>query len=178
MCQYSLALTPIYKQQVLQALRTASNIIVYKNYMEEILSPYSEKITVTPSAADTVIFKAEARVPQKDICTVLMPSRTGDEGKGFHVLREAVNILKKKRSGFEVILPTYSSTEGEDAFIKYTRWHTQEELPELYAQADICVIPSFWREPFGITAVEAMASGKPVVASRTGGLVSAILFPN
>ncbi|NEQ18713.1 MAG: glycosyltransferase family 1 protein [Microcoleus sp. SIO2G3] len=38
-----------------------------------------------------------------------------------------------------------------------------------YAAADVCVIPSHY-EPFGLVALEAMASGTPVVASDIGGL--------
>jgi glycosyltransferase involved in cell wall biosynthesis len=44
-----------------------------------------------------------------------------------------------------------------------------EELPLYYAAADICVVPSHY-EPFGLVAIEAMASGTPVVASDVGGL--------
>jgi glycosyltransferase involved in cell wall biosynthesis len=36
--------------------------------------------------------------------------------------------------------------------------------------ADVVVMPSQWEEGFGLTAIEAMAFGKPVVASNTGGL--------
>lgn len=42
-------------------------------------------------------------------------------------------------------------------------------LPTYYAAADVCVIPSY-HEPFGLAAVEAMASGTPVIASNLGGL--------
>ncbi|MBD1871388.1 glycosyltransferase family 1 protein [Leptolyngbya sp. FACHB-671] len=45
--------------------------------------------------------------------------------------------------------------------------HTQ--LPTYYAAADVCVVPSHY-EPFGLVAIEAMASGTPVVASDVGGL--------
>ncbi|HAA30633.1 MAG TPA: glycoside hydrolase [Cyanobacteria bacterium UBA8553] len=38
-----------------------------------------------------------------------------------------------------------------------------------YAAADVCVVPSHY-EPFGLVAIEAMASGPPVVASQVGGL--------
>ncbi|MBI2964800.1 MAG: glycosyltransferase [Chloroflexi bacterium] len=45
----------------------------------------------------------------------------------------------------------------------------QEQLPEFYSAADICVLPSFY-ESFGLAALEAAACGTPVVASRVGGL--------
>lgn len=44
-----------------------------------------------------------------------------------------------------------------------------EVLPAYYAAADVCVVPSHY-EPFGLVAIEAMASGTPVVASDVGGL--------
>ncbi|NEO68522.1 glycosyltransferase family 1 protein [Moorena sp. SIO3H5] len=44
-----------------------------------------------------------------------------------------------------------------------------ELLPAYYAAADVCVVPSHY-EPFGLVAIEAMASATPVVASDVGGL--------
>lgn len=44
-----------------------------------------------------------------------------------------------------------------------------ETLPLYYAAADVCVVPSHY-EPFGLVAIEAMASRTPVVASKVGGL--------
>lgn len=35
---------------------------------------------------------------------------------------------------------------------------------------DVLVVPSLWEEPFGLVAVEACASGVPVIATRRGGL--------
>ncbi|MGD1912023.1 MAG: glycosyltransferase family 4 protein [Rivularia sp. (in: cyanobacteria)] len=46
---------------------------------------------------------------------------------------------------------------------------SQEDLPSYYAAADVCVVPSHY-EPFGLVAVEAMASFTPVIASDVGGL--------
>ncbi len=43
------------------------------------------------------------------------------------------------------------------------------ELPPLYSAADVVVVPSSY-ESFGLVALEAMACGTPVVASRVGGL--------
>ncbi|HEY8490325.1 MAG TPA: glycosyltransferase, partial [Dehalococcoidia bacterium] len=48
-----------------------------------------------------------------------------------------------------------------------------ERLPRYYNAADVCVVPSYY-ESFGLVAVEAMACGTPVVASRVGGLVGTV----
>jgi glycosyltransferase involved in cell wall biosynthesis len=44
------------------------------------------------------------------------------------------------------------------------------ELIRLYQQADLLVLPSVWRESYGLPVAEAMASGVAVLASDTGGV--------
>lgn len=44
-----------------------------------------------------------------------------------------------------------------------------ERIAEEYSRADAVVFPSLWREPFGLVPLEAMAVGRPVVATGTGG---------
>jgi glycosyltransferase involved in cell wall biosynthesis len=48
------------------------------------------------------------------------------------------------------------------------------QLIEHYYQGDIFVLPSICNDSFGIPVVEAMASGAPVVASRSGGVVETV----
>ena len=45
----------------------------------------------------------------------------------------------------------------------------QERLAWYYSAADVCVVPSYY-ESFGLMALESLACGTPVVASRVGGL--------
>jgi D-inositol-3-phosphate glycosyltransferase len=58
---------------------------------------------------------------------------------------------------------------GIDGRVSFRGSLPQEQLPEFYSAADICVLPSFY-ESFGLAALEAAACGTPVVASRVGGL--------
>lgn len=49
----------------------------------------------------------------------------------------------------------------------------QEELPLIYSAADVTAVPSYY-ESFGMAAVESLACGTPVVATRAGGLMTVI----
>ncbi len=44
------------------------------------------------------------------------------------------------------------------------------ELERYYANSDIVIIPSVWPEAFGNVGIEAMSVGRPVIASRVGGI--------
>ncbi|WP_218082059.1 glycosyltransferase [Anthocerotibacter panamensis] len=58
---------------------------------------------------------------------------------------------------------------GLEAVTVFTGRLPQVDLALYYAAADVCVVPSHY-EPFGLVALEAMASGTPVIASDVGGL--------
>lgn len=49
-----------------------------------------------------------------------------------------------------------------------------EEMPRWYRSADLVVCPP-WYEPFGLTPLEAMACGVPVVATAVGGLTDTVV---
>ncbi len=44
-----------------------------------------------------------------------------------------------------------------------------DQVPKLYAECDAVIFPSVWDEPWGLVPLEAMAVGRPVVASSVGG---------
>jgi glycosyltransferase involved in cell wall biosynthesis len=51
---------------------------------------------------------------------------------------------------------------------------TAEDMPRWYRSADVVVCPP-WYEPFGLTPLEAMACGVPVVATAVGGLADTVV---
>jgi glycogen(starch) synthase len=53
--------------------------------------------------------------------------------------------------------------------VKFLGFKSNLEIPNYFAMADICVIPSLY-EPFGLVALESLASGTPIVSSNVGGL--------
>jgi glycosyltransferase involved in cell wall biosynthesis len=59
---------------------------------------------------------------------------------------------------------------GVQERVRFTGWLPARELARELAGASVVVIPSLWPEPFGIVGIEAHAAGRPVIASRTGGV--------
>ena len=45
-----------------------------------------------------------------------------------------------------------------------------DEMVNLYALTDVCLYPSSVGEPFGLTMLESMASGKPIIITNAGGM--------
>jgi glycosyltransferase involved in cell wall biosynthesis len=76
----------------------------------------------------------------------------------------------------------FGPASGETAYVAQMRaaakaggigfigYRPHETVLEAMAAAAIVVVPSRWPEPFGLTALEAMASGAALIAADTGGL--------
>lgn len=61
------------------------------------------------------------------------------------------------------------STPIRDRVI-FTGFIDYEQIPSYLKTANVSVIPSMWDEPFGLTVVEAMAAGLPLITTRSGGI--------
>ena len=100
--------------------------------------------------------------------------------KGVHTLLEAVR-LAGARLGPGALEVTLAGT-GEDAYlrrlerlaegparVRFLGRVAPDRVSALYREHDLFVFPSTWREPFGLTHLEAMASGTPVLSTTGGG---------
>lgn len=66
-------------------------------------------------------------------------------------------------------LRTFLREEGLTEMVTFHGSVPHDELVGHYDRADIMLVPSLWKEPFGLVVIEAMARGLPVIASRVGG---------
>lgn len=96
-----------------------------------------------------------------------------DTAKGFAAFLGALSdaFLEK----FEVIVagdgPDLSAlrTRHTPRGVQFLGWQPLQAVLRATAQADACVVPSIWEEPFGSTTLEALALSRPVYALARGG---------
>jgi glycogen synthase len=99
--------------------------------------------------------------------------------KGFHLALEALpDLIERLRTVRFVVagsgtaeheLREQASRLGLDGHGAFLGWIGDDVLHSLYRIADLTVVPSIY-EPFGLVALEAMASGCPCLVADTGGL--------
>lgn len=161
---------------------------------------HSEKISVIPCGVDPHLFrpfnpfksKVYLGLPRKKF--ILFVGRI-DPVKGIDTLLKAMVIVKNKLNhsqdvnlliiGGDVDHSAYSKDSemhklkqltaklGLKNLVTFLGAQRQDQLPYFYSAAEVCVLPSRY-ESFGMVALEAMACGTPMIASKVGGLTSFI----
>ena len=132
----------------------------------------AEKIVVEPP-----VIKAGARdssISSRDLLFVGQLIR----GKGVQLLLEAMARMRTPRTldvvgtgNMEAKLKAQAERLG---LAERVRWHGYQPNPQDWMRAAKCVVvPSFWQEPYGLVAAEAVALGRSVVAFDIGGLPEA-----
>lgn len=95
--------------------------------------------------------------------------------KGTHVLLQAYAGLKEAPT-LVMIGRKYVDTPTEmPANVMALGSWPHGAVIEAWKRSLLGLVPSMWAEPFGIVALEAMAAGRAVIASHTGGLTDIVL---
>lgn len=119
-----------------------------------------------PQCIDPEIFRDKNYKREKKV--VLFVGRLIEE-KGIYGILEVASRLKEIEFWFVGDGHLKDKIKGDN--IKYLGTKTQEELVELYNRATIFVLNSYsaknskWEEWFGISLIEAMSCGLPVIAT-------------
>ncbi|PYM74512.1 MAG: glycosyltransferase family 1 protein [Candidatus Rokuibacteriota bacterium] len=178
---------------------SAADRIVAANVVEraELLRDYAahaSRIATIPCGVDTDLFtpgdRAEARrrldldghplllwvgriAPIKGLDTLLdAVARLSESGQDMRLLVVGGDA-DERTSGHETSLRQRIERLGLGDSVRFLGPQPQGVLPLYYAASDVTVLPSYY-ESFGMVALEAMACGSPVIASRVGGLVTTV----
>ena len=97
--------------------------------------------------------------------------------KGVDLLITAAQALARTRDGFRLLI---AGTGDDPVFVDALRHASSgfavtwlgrlTDVTDALHASDVLAVPSRWDEPFARVVIEAMVSGRPVVAARSGGL--------
>jgi glycosyltransferase involved in cell wall biosynthesis len=139
-----------------------------RNELVDLLGANPAKITVIPGGVDERYRPDTPPVRRERPYVLTVASRTARKNLG--ALEECARRLA--RDGIELLAVGGDRPQFREEEVRGLTWagHVRdEELPGFYAGALAFVLPSHY-EGFGLTALEAMASGTPVVASDRAAL--------
>jgi glycogen(starch) synthase len=169
--------------------RRADRVIVCSHYMRghvaDVFDIDEQRVSVIPNGVDPSDLRPirdlatlRSRFAEPEQQLVLLVGRLVYE-KGFQLALDAMPELIERVGGVRFLVAGSGTHEQElkkqarrlglSRHGTFLGWIGDDVLHSLYRIADLCVIPSLY-EPFGLVALEAMASGCPCIVADTGGL--------
>ena len=166
-----------------------ADVVVANSYRtkQQLVSVYgidAGKIEVVYNGINLTKFRGPMRKtikkPGEDV--VLFVGRLTVQKGLWHLLHAAKQVVEKKPKAKFVIVGSggdlghlikTSIHLGIDNNVIFAGKLSDEELLAAYRMCDVFVMPSV-NEPFGIVALEALASGKPVILSKSAGVCEVV----
>jgi glycogen synthase len=171
-------------------VRAADRVITCSRYMRghvaKVFGVPAKRIEAIPNGVDPRDLEPidpdldalRKRYAARDELLVLLVGRLVYE-KGFHLALDALAPVIRKHGGMRFVVAGTGTAENElkrqarrlglGRHGTFLGWVGDDRLHSLYRVADLCIVPSIY-EPFGIVALEAMASGCLCIVADTGGL--------
>jgi glycosyltransferase involved in cell wall biosynthesis len=190
---YHMAKPRLQKRMIVDGLRACRRVLVMSDEMRERVLGWGlagPSVEVVSNGVDAARFhpmdRAQARAAlniEHDARVVVCVSRLSHE-KGIDVLVDAMAKIKDERARLYVIgdgaerdaLAARARGAGLDERVFFLLTRPHAEIPQWLAAADVVALPSR-SEGMPNAVLEALASGRPVVATAVGGTRELITNP-
>ncbi|MCX5998992.1 MAG: glycosyltransferase [Chloroflexi bacterium] len=164
------------------AFNRAAMVLPVSEHLKRQIELYGTKthFSVVPNAVDTQLFCPPAMRNKSGKKRLLLAANLSPQ-KGVPYLFQALGRIKEKRSDFLLDIvgegAKGATTEeyrklanetGLDGIVRFHGTKAKKEVAEFMRHCDFFVQPSLF-ETFGVVYIEAMACGKPVIASNIPG---------
>ncbi|MBN2239584.1 MAG: glycosyltransferase [Dehalococcoidales bacterium] len=182
----------VWREKIEYVLNTADHIITVSNKMVECINRLNihTPVTMIPNGFNSDLFYPRDPLKCREILGLPQNKKivltVGDlvPVKGQSYLVDAMREVSRTRKDVLCVIvghgPQESNLEqqinqhGLNDVVTLSGAHPHQQIPVWMNACDLFVLPSL-QESFGIVQIEAMACGKPVVATRNGGSDEIIL---
>ncbi|GIE86484.1 glycosyltransferase family 4 protein [Actinoplanes regularis] len=175
----------VQRPAYLPKLRGIDRIITPSRYFADAVTPDvgAERTYVVPNGIE----RTARPTPIRDTANLLFVGRL-EHVKGVEILLRAFREITKEhpRARLTIVgdgtdrerLETEFADLRSAGTVVFTGWLSSAAVTEQVSAASVVVLPSLWPENFPTVALEAMQAGRPMVASRVGGLPELVAEDN
>lgn len=171
--------TPLRSVLTKYALRKANKIVAVSRVLANSIKTYNEKLDIKVIPNPVNVHKFKPSYTGQNLTKKILHVSSLKPVKGISYLIEAVANLKNKRNDFIVdivggdvdYIQTYKNLAKNKQIENIIRFHgkkSNDEVVNFMNRCSFFVFPSI-EESFGVVLIEAMACGKPVIATKSGG---------
>lgn len=122
------------------------------------------------SKIDFIIVYSGRLTKEKGILQLIQAIKKTQEIPNIKLLIIGASAYGKDKQPTPFIKQLEEESEPIKDKVVFTGYINYDQVPSYLKMADIAVVPSMWEEPFGLTVVEAMAAGLPLITTRSGGI--------
>ncbi|MFT8929654.1 MAG: glycosyltransferase family 4 protein [Sporolactobacillus sp.] len=180
-------------------MRQSRKVLGVSRYIDRSFSQFlgkfpENRLTVLRNCVDVARFERSNHIQEamrwRQKCkiassdqVILFTGRLSEE-KGIKELLEAFSRLSLPRARLVIVGGYFYASSMVSAYEKrlhavarslgnrvvFTGYVPHDQMPAVYAMADVSAIPSIWDDPAPLTIIESMASGLPIVTTDSGGI--------
>lgn len=166
----------ILRHAIARSLARASIVTTVSRFLADLVERewrLGKKLVVVPNGIDTAAFHPGETGTSEQVRILFTGNPT--RSKGIHHLEALASELpaRARISYTQGMRRGTTDPAGGSGALLALPGRPHEEMPDLYRQSDIFFFPSL-REGFGLSVAEAMASGLPVVATRSSALIELV----
>lgn len=166
-------------------LRAAGCVVSATNSLRRVfeLGGLVSDIRLMPYGEDYAGVRPNTRTytPEADIALGFLS--TLQPHKGPHVLLEAYNIARRENIALKIFGSHFQQTDyytmlrrlaGEDGKVQFLGEYSYEDMPRIYNEIDMIVVPSTWWENSPLVLSRALAHNVPAIVSDLGGMTEMV----
>lgn len=119
---------------------------------------------------DFIIVYSGRLTEEKGILQLIQAIKRTKEIQNLKLMIIGASAYGRDKSPTPFIKQLEKESESIKDKVLFTGFINYDYVPSYLKMADIAIVPSMWEEPFGLTVVEAMAAGLPLITTRSGGI--------